>query len=156
MIRCKFLYAASNDRWETAQLNKTTMPPVEVIANHELCVTRCMRKYIWSHRSRKCTWSHRSRKSIWSHRFTRVMQTIALTRRPAKVGRNRSRRAGDIKDLIKSKMLDLVQRLKLIGNISVASVRRPAKFGRNRSRSRDRDVTDFSKSKMAAEPPCWT
>ena len=34
--------------------NKTTMPPVEVIAIHELCVTRCMRKYMWSHLSRKC------------------------------------------------------------------------------------------------------
>ena len=29
-------------------------------------------------------------------------------------------------------ILDLVQTLKLIGNIFVASVRRPAKFGRNR------------------------
>ena len=27
--------------------------------------------------------------------------------------------------------MDLVQRLKLIGNTSVASMRRPAKFGRN-------------------------
>ena len=26
--------------------NKTTMPPIEVIANHELCATRCMQKYI--------------------------------------------------------------------------------------------------------------
>ena len=42
-----------------------------------------------------------------------------------KFGRNLSRRAGDIKDFSKSKMAampDLVQRLKLTGNISVASV----------------------------------
>jgi len=51
-------------------------------------------------------------------------------------------------------ILDLVQRLKLIGNISVASVRRPAKFGRNRS-SGAGDIKDFSKSKMAAVPPFW-
>ena len=50
-------------------------------------------------------------------------------------------------------VLDLVQRLKLIGNISVISLRRSAKFGRNRS-SRAGDIKDFSKSKMAAEPPC--
>ena len=65
--------------------------------------------------------------------------------RPAKFGRNRSSRAGDIKDFSKYKMaaqaaiLDQVQRLKLIGNISVTSVRRPAKFGRNRS-SRAGDI----------------
>ena len=47
-------------------------------------------------------------------------------------------------------MLDLVQRLKLIGNIYIASMRRSAKFGRNRS-SRARDIKDFSKSKMAAQ-----
>ena len=48
-------------------------------------------------------------------------------------------------------VLDLVQRLKLIGNICIASMRRPAKFSRNRS-SRAGDITDFSKSKMAAVP----
>ena len=42
-------------------------------------------------------------------------------------------------------ILDLVQRLKLIGNISVASMQRPAKFGRNRS-SCAGDITDFGKS----------
>ena len=51
-------------------------------------------------------------------------------------------------------ILDLVQRLKLIWNISIASMRRPAKFGRNRS-SRAGDIKDFSKSKMAAVPPFW-
>ena len=50
--------------------------------------------------------------------------------------------------------LDVVQRLKLIGNICIASMRRPAKFGRNRS-SRVGDIKDFSKSKMAAVPPFW-
>jgi len=46
--------------------------------------------------------------------------SIASLRRPAKFGRNRSSRAGDIKDFSKSKdggcaaILDLVQRLKLI------------------------------------------
>ena len=80
-------------------------------------------------------------------------------RRPAKLGRNRSSRARDVKDLSKSKMAAvppfcLVIRLKLIGNISVASVRRPAKFGRNQS-SRAGDIKDFSKSKMAAVPPFW-
>ena len=85
---------------------------------------------------------------------------IASLRRPAKFGRNRSSRAGDIKDFSKSKdggcaaILDLVQTLKLIGNISVASVRRPAKFGKDRS-SRVGDIKDFSKSKMAAVPPFW-
>ena len=49
-------------------------------------------------------------------------------------------------------ILDLVQRLKLIGNKCIASVRRPAKSGRNRS-SRARDIKDFNKSKMAAVPP---
>ena len=51
-------------------------------------------------------------------------------------------------------MLDLVQSLKLVGNIFIASVRRPAKFGRSRS-SRAGDIKDFSKSKMAAVPPFW-
>ena len=51
-------------------------------------------------------------------------------------------------------MLDLVQRLKLVGNISIASVRRPAKFGRNRS-SRAGDIKDLSISKMAAVLPFW-
>ena len=51
-------------------------------------------------------------------------------------------------------ILDLVQRLKLIGNICIASMRRPAQFGRNRS-IRARDNKDFSKSKMAAMPPFW-
>ena len=46
-------------------------------------------------------------------------------------------------------MLDLVQRLKLVGNIFIASVRRPAKFDRSRS-SRAGDIEDFNKSKMAA------
>jgi len=50
--------------------------------------------------------------------------------------------------------LDLVQRLKLIGKICIASVRRPAQFCRNRS-SRAGDIKDFSKSKMAAVPPFW-
>ena len=82
-------------------------------------------------------------------------------RRPAKFATNWSGRAGDIKDFIKSKMdggcaaiLKLVQRLKLIGNICIASMRRPAKFGRSQS-SRARDIKDFSKSKMAAVPPFW-
>ena len=52
-------------------------------------------------------------------------------------------------------ILDLVQRLKLIGNICIASMRRPTKFGRNRS-SRARDNQDFYKSKMADMPPFWT
>ena len=52
-------------------------------------------------------------------------------------------------------ILDLFQRLKLIGNICVASMRRAAfAFGRNRSR-RTGDIKDFSKSKMAAVPPFW-
>ena len=51
-------------------------------------------------------------------------------------------------------ILDLVHRLKLIGNISVASMQRPAKFGRNRS-NRAGDIKDFSKSKMAAVLPFW-
>jgi hypothetical protein len=38
--------------------------------------------------------------------------------------------------------LDLVQRLKLIGNIFIAPVRRPAKFGKNRS-DRAGDIEDF-------------
>ena len=46
-------------------------------------------------------------------------------------------------------ILDLVHRLKLIGNISVASMQRPDKFGRNRSNCAE-DITDFCKSKMAA------
>ena len=79
-------------------------------------------------------------------------------RRPAKFVRNRSSRAVDINDFSNSKMaalpplLDPVQRLKLIGNISIGLVRRPVKFGRNRS-SRAGNIKDFSKSKMAAEPP---
>jgi hypothetical protein len=44
--------------------------------------------------------------------------------------------------------MDLVERLKLIGNISIASVRRPAKLGRNRS-SGAGDINDFKKTKMA-------
>ena len=51
-------------------------------------------------------------------------------------------------------ILDLVQRLKLIGNICITSMRRPAKIGRNRS-SRAGDIKDFSESKMAAVPPFW-
>ena len=51
-------------------------------------------------------------------------------------------------------ILDLVQRLKLIGNISVASMQRPAKFGRNRSSCAE-DITDFGRSKMAAMPSFW-
>ena len=51
-------------------------------------------------------------------------------------------------------MLDLVQRLKLVGNKFIASVRRPAKFDGSRS-SRAGDIKDFSKSKMAAVPPFW-
>jgi len=38
--------------------------------------------------------------------------------------------------------------------ISPALVRRREKFGRNRSRLAG-DIKDFSKSKMAAEPPFW-
>ena len=48
--------------------------------------------------------------------------SVASMRRRAKFGRNRSSRAGDIEDFNKSKMaaiLDPVQMLKLIGNISV-------------------------------------
>ena len=80
--------------------------------------------------------------------------------RPAKFGRNRSSRAGDIKEFSKCKMaaqaaiLDQVQRLKLIGNICIVSLRRPAKFGRNWS-SCAGDIKDLSKSKMAAVPPFW-
>ena len=79
-------------------------------------------------------------------------------RRQAKFGGIPSSRAGDIIGFSNSKMaaqaaiLDLVQSLKLIGNISITSMRRRAKFGRNRS-SRARDIKDFSKSKMAAVPP---
>ena len=51
-------------------------------------------------------------------------------------------------------ILDLVQRLGLIGNISVFSMRRPAKLGRNRS-SHPGYIKDFSKYKMAAVPPFW-
>ena len=50
--------------------------------------------------------------------------------------------------------MDLVERLKLIGNISIASVRRLAKLGRNRS-SGAGDINDFKKTKMAAVPPFW-
>ena len=79
-------------------------------------------------------------------------------RRHVKLGGMPSSGAGDIIRFSKFKMaaqsaiLDLVQRLKLIGNIYLASMRRPAKFGRNRS-SRSGDIKDFSKSKMAAVPP---
>ena len=48
-----------------------------------------------------------------------------------------------------SRHLDLVQRLKLIGNISVGLMRPPAKVSGNWS-SRARDITGFSKSEMAA------
>ena len=52
-------------------------------------------------------------------------------------------------------ILDQVQRLKLIGNLCIASMRRrPAKFGRNWS-SCAGDIKYFSKSKMAAVPPFW-
>ena len=51
-------------------------------------------------------------------------------------------------------ILDLVQSLKLIGNISIASMRRPAKFG-GIQLSRAGDIKDFTKSKMAAVPPYW-
>ena len=84
--------------------------------------------------------------------------SVASVRRPAKFGGILSSRAGDIIGFSKSKMaaqaaiLDLVQRLKLIGNIYVASMRRPAKFGRNRS-SLAGDIKDFSISKMAAGLP---
>ena len=44
-------------------------------------------------------------------------------------------------------MLDQFQRLKHIGNISVASMRRPAKFGRSRS-SCAKNIKDFSKPKI--------
>ena len=65
--------------------------------------------------------------------------SIASMRRPAKFGRNRSSRAGDIQDFSKiqdggrAAILHLVQRLKLNRNISIASVRRLTKFGRNQS-----------------------
>ena len=86
--------------------------------------------------------------------------SIDSVRRPAIFDRNRSSPAGGpeiFKILVNPRwrlcaILDLVQRLKLIGNISVASVRRPAKFGRNRS-SCAGDITNFGKSKMAAVPP---
>ena len=80
--------------------------------------------------------------------------------RPAQFGRNRSSRAGDIQDFSKiqdggsAAILHLVQRLKLLGNISIASMRRPAEFGRNRSNGSG-DIKDFNKSKMAAVPPFW-
>ena len=69
-------------------------------------------------------------------------------RRPAKFGRYRSSRTGDIEDFNKSKtaILDPVQMLKLIGNLPIGSIRRHAKFGRNRS-SRAGDIEDFNKSK---------
>ena len=69
-------------------------------------------------------------------------------RRPTKFGRSWSSRSGDITDLSKSKnggcaaILDPVQRLKVIGNISIGLVQRPAKFDRNRS-SRAGDIKDF-------------
>ena len=80
-------------------------------------------------------------------------------RRHAKFCGIPSSRFRDIIGFSESKMtaaaiLDVVQRLKLIGNISIASMRRPAKFGSNQS-SRAGDVKDFSKSKMAAVPPFW-
>ena len=75
-------------------------------------------------------------------------------RRPAKFGRNRVSRARDIEDFNKSKILDPVQRLKLVGIIYIGSMRRTAKFGRNRLSSAG-DIEDFNKSKMAAVPPCW-
>ena len=60
---------------------------------------------------------------------------IASAQRPAKFGRSRSSRAGDIKDFSQSKMatLDLVQMIKLISNISITLLLRSANFGRNRS-----------------------
>ena len=85
---------------------------------------------------------------------------MASLRRPAKFGRNLLSCSGDIKDFTKSKMaaqppiLDLVQKLKLLGNISIASVRRPAEFGGIPS-SCSGDIIGFSKSKMAAVPPFW-
>ena len=123
------------------------MPPVEVIAITNF-VTRCMRKYMWSHRSRKCIWSHQSRKCIWSHRFGRknLIEIGQVLPEILKILVNPRWRL--------CRHLDLVQRLKLIGNISVASMRRPAKFGRNRS-SRAGDIKDFSKSKIATVPPFW-
>ena len=81
-------------------------------------------------------------------------------RQRARFGRNRSSRARDIKDFSKSKMaavppfFNVVQRLKLIGNISIDSMRRPAQFGGIPS-SRAGYIKDSSKSKMAAEPPSW-
>ena len=86
---------------------------------------------------------------IWLKLFGNI--SVASMQRPAKFGRNRSSRAGDIKDFSESN-LDVVQRLKLTGNIYIASMRRSAKFGRNLS-SRARDIKDLSKSKMAAVPP---
>ena len=60
----------------------------------------------------------------------------------------------DLKDLYPTRLqhtdggcaaiLDQVQRLKLIGNICIASMRRPAKFGRNRSCCAG-DIKYFSK-----------
>ena len=41
--------------------------------------------------------------------------------------------------------MNLVQTLKLVGNVSPASIRRPAQFGRNRS-SRAGDSEDLNKS----------
>ena len=51
-------------------------------------------------------------------------------------------------------ILDLVQRLKHIVNISIGQMLRRTKFGGIPS-SRAGDIKDFSKSKMAAVPPFW-
>ena len=76
---------------------------------------------------------------------------MASLRRSAKFGKNRSSGGGDIMGFSKSN-LDLVQRLKLTGNLSMASMRRSAKFGKNLC-SGAGDINDFRKSKMAAVPP---
>ena len=51
-------------------------------------------------------------------------------------------------------ILDLVQRLKLTGNLSMASMRRSAKFSKSWC-SGAGEINDFRKSKMAAVPPSW-
>jgi len=84
-----------------------------------------------------------------------MMSTIAITRPDdlqnlVEIGQV----VPEILKILVNPILDLVQRLRLIWNICIASMRRPAKFGRNRS-SRAGDNADFSKSKMAAMPLFW-
>ena len=53
-----------------------------------------------------------------------------------------------------SRHFECSSNVKLVGNIFIATVRRPAQFCRSRS-SHAGDSKDFTKAKMAAEPPLW-